>query len=233
MATGSFTNDWISKSTRILFCGAPSPDPSKFLMGLANTATLTRASSLSDFVNSELLPANGYARTAVSFGNGSYNANNQRYEEPAVTVTFTATNLSLQFQTAFLMADADSTASAVCNNVNAASDRITVAGYTPVNGSSLLFSVDSGGTLPSGITAGSLYQVVNAQSDNSFQLQLPGSSATVDFKDSGSGTFRARFASGSAVALLVESSPITVLPGQSYSYQIPLIMLNSGYTNGV
>ncbi|HYW20250.1 MAG TPA: hypothetical protein VE956_13260 [Nodularia sp. (in: cyanobacteria)] len=228
MPIGIFTNAWISQSAKILFRGATPPDTSKFRLALANTATLSRSSSLADFTANELLPTNGYARATASFGgDGSYDSTDQRHELPTISASFTASGGALQFQTAFLIADSTAVASKSFTNanVNAVSDRITITAHGFVNGDKLVFTADSLATLPSGITTGTIY-TVSSVTTNDFQL------SGVDITDTGSGTFRARSANGIIVAYAVESSPITVPDGQGYSYQIPLVVLNSGYVTG-
>ncbi|MEH2201173.1 hypothetical protein [Nostoc sp.] len=234
MPTGIFSNAWISQSAKILFRGATPPDTSKFRLCLANTATLSRSSSLADFLASELLPNNGYARASANFGgDGSYDSTDQRHELPTISASFTASGGALQFQTAFLIANslAVSSKSFTNANVNATSDRITIAAHGFVNGDKLVFTADSLATLPGGITSGIIYQVASVTT-NDFQLQPNGDGTTIDITDTGSGTFRARSANGIIVAYAVESSPITVPDGQGYSYQIPLVVLNSGYVTG-
>ncbi|MBD2771180.1 hypothetical protein [Iningainema tapete] len=152
MPAGTFTNEWISQSARILYLGESPPDPNSFWLCLANTALLTRASSTTDFVAAEPAAEHGYTRANIVFTAGAYDTTDQRYEIPIATATFTATDASLNFQTAFLMASAQP---------------------TPQD------------------------------------------------------------ASGVAIAYFVESAPVTVPPGQSYTYQIPYAMLNTGYVNGI
>ncbi len=235
MPTGTFTNDWITNSAKILFRASTPPNASKFRLAVANTATLTRASSLADFISNELLPNNGYARATANFAtDGSYDTTEQRHELPTISATFTANGGSLQFQTAFLIADSLATASKsfTNSNVNPTSDRITITAHGFVNGDRLTFTADALATLPGGITAGTIYQVASVAT-NDFQLQPLGGGTTVDITDTGSGTFRARCANGIIVAYAVESNPITVPDDQGYSFQIPLVLLNSGYVNGV
>ncbi|MEH1902525.1 MAG: hypothetical protein V7L04_14170 [Nostoc sp.] len=234
MPTGIFANTWISQSAKVLFRGATPPDASKFRLALANTATLGRTSSLADFITSELLPNNGYIRAIANFGSdGIYDTTDQRHELPIISASFAASGGSLQFQTAFLIADSTAVASKSFNsfNVNPTSDRITITAHGYVNGDKLVFTPDVMGTLPSGIVAGTIYQVASITA-NDFQLQPNGGGTTIDITDTGSGTFRARSANGIIVAYAVESSPITLPDGQGYSYQIPLVVLNSGYVTG-
>lgn len=228
MPTGIFTNVWISQSAKILFRGATPPDATKFRLCLANTATLSRSNSLADFIASELLPTNGYARASASFGgDGSYDTTDQRHELPTISASFTASGGALQFQTAFLIADSSgvSSQSFTNANVNPTSDRITITAHGFVNGDKLVFTPDSLAILPGGITAGTIYTVANVTTND---FQLTGANIT----DTGSGAFRARSANGIIVAYAVESSPITIPDGQGYSYQIPLVVLNSGYVTG-
>lgn len=231
MPTGIFTNAWISQSAEILFRGATAPDPTKFRLCLANTATLTRSNLLADFLASELLPINGYARVSASIADGGYNSTTQRFELPTISAAFSATGGALQFQTPFLMANS----AAVCSqsftntNVNPTTDRITITGHGFANGDNLIFTAAALATLPTGIVANTIYQVANITT-NDFQLQSGGT--LINIADTGSGTFYARNANGIIVAYAVESSPITVAAGQGYSYQIPLVLLNSGYVNG-
>lgn len=234
MPTGIFTNAWISQSAKILFRGATPPDTAKFRLALANTASLGRTNSLADFISNELLPINNYARATANFsGDGSYDTTDQRHELPTISASFTASGGSLQFQTAFLIADslAISSKSFTDANVNATSDRITITAHGFANGDKLVFTADALATLPGGIVAGTIYQV-SSVTTNDFQLQPNGGDSTIDITNTGSGTFRARSANGIIVAYAVESSPITVPDGQGYSYQIPLVVLNSGYVAG-
>ncbi|MFB2769830.1 hypothetical protein ACE1AT_11155 [Pelatocladus sp. BLCC-F211] len=234
MATGIFTSAWITESAKILYRGGTPPDVSKFRVCLANTAVLTRASTLADFIGNELLPSNGYTRSSVNFGSdGSYDTTDQRHELPFLSPSFTASGASLQFQTAFLLANSHSVASLsfTNSNVDAVSDRITINNHGLVNGDRLVFTADALATLPGGIAASTLYQVAN-KTTNDFQLQLVGGSSIVDIANTGSGTFRARAANGIVVAYGVETSPITIPDGQTYAYQIPIVLLNSGYING-
>ncbi|MEH2393689.1 MAG: hypothetical protein V7K21_19180 [Nostoc sp.] len=234
MPAGIFTNLWISQSAKILFRGSTPPDASKFRLCLANTATLSRSSSLADFITNELLNNFGYTRAFANFGSdGSYDTTGLRHELPIIGASFSALGGSFQFQTAFLIADstAVSSISFTNSNVNPSSDRITITAHGFVNGDKLVFTPDALATLPGGIAAGTIYQV-SSVTTNDFQLQPNGGGTTIDITDTGSGTFRARSANGIIVAYAVESTPITVPDGQGYSYQIPLVVLNSGYVTG-
>ena len=195
---------------------------------MANTAALSRSRLLADFLSYELLPTNGYARATANFdSDGSYDTTDQRHELPTISASFSASGGSLQLQTAFFIADSSaiSSKSFANSNVNPTSDRITITSHGFVNGDKLIFTADALAALPGGIVAGTIYTVANVTT-NDFQL------TGINITNTGSGTFRARSANGIIVAYAVESSPITVPDGQAYSYQIPLVVLNSGYVTG-
>ena len=116
------------------------------------------------------------------------------------------------------------------SNVNVTTDRITIASHGYSNGDQLCFTADALATLPGGISAGTIY-TVSSVTTNDFQIQLSGT--TVNIADTGNGTFRARGANGNIIALAVESTPITIAAGQGYTYQIPIILANMGYVNGI
>ena len=237
MPSGVFTNDWVNQSAKILFRGAPAPDVNKFYVGIASVANLGRTNTIQDFVSSEMLVANGYNRQQLFFsGDGSYSQSNQRHEMPAANVTFNADSggSSWQFQTVFLIANSHAVAnkSFANSNVDASNDRITINSHPWVSGDRLIFTADDLGTLPGGITSGTLYQVLNPTTNN-FQIGLSGSNTPINLTSVGSGTFRARSANGTIITYAVETNPITILPGQAYSYSLPIVLLNSGYTSGV
>ncbi|MEH1780889.1 MAG: hypothetical protein V7L26_17600 [Nostoc sp.] len=233
MPQGTFTNSWISQAANILFCGSAAPDTTKFYLGLANTNALTRANTIVDFVSNELLATDGYARSQLILpNNGSYNTSNNRQELPTATITFTAQN-TWQFQTVFLLANGHPVASLpfTSSNVNSATDRITIANHPWVSGDRLIFTADSTATLPTGINQATVYQVLSPTT-NDFALGQVVSSTPINIQDTGSGTFRARSANGMVAAFAVESSLITLLAASSYSYQIPLVLLNTGLVSG-
>jgi len=226
MGTAIFTNAWINRSDTILFSGGTPPNSAKFYLCLANTSSLGRANTIADFVSAELLPVNGYSRVSVTLTAGTYNPTNQRDELPTPSANFTASGGTLAWQTAFLLADASSQASQSFTNSNISGSVITINSHGFSNGDQLVFTADTLSTLPSGLTAGTLYTVTSATT-NTFQL------SGVSAIGAGSGTFRARSANGTPVALMIETSPITLLNGQPYNYLIPIVGMNAGYTNGV
>ncbi|MHC5823730.1 MAG: hypothetical protein ACYT04_49830, partial [Nostoc sp.] len=169
MPTLIFTNAWVSQSAKILFRGAAPPDSTKFRLALANTATLGRSNSLADFLASELLPINGYARVSANLGSdGSYDTTDQRHELPTISASYAASGGSLQFQTPFLIANSAATASQSFTNanVNPTSDRITITAHGFINGDQITFTADALAVLPTGIVAGTVYTAANVTTND-------------------------------------------------------------------
>jgi hypothetical protein len=226
MAT--FFNSWIQYSSEVIFIGSAAPNPNKFFIGLSSATSFARSQTLIDIISQELTPQFGYTRANAVFSAGSYSTNNQRYEFPTVSLNLGATGGSLQFQSIFMLADAEATPALtlVPADFNAATDTITKANHGRSNGDQLIFSAASLSTLPGGITTTQTYTVSNATT-NTFQLN------GINITDIGSGTFYARNANGRLVMFSTESALITIADGQSQPIVIPLIGLNTGYVAGV
>lgn len=232
MAAGSFTQQWLAAKAKIAYRGAIPPDPNKFRLALADTNVLTKASNKADFIAAELLPVSGYLRPQFLYNaDGTYNAVNERYEMPPLDVSFTATGGFLQFQTAFLLANAHPVSARSFTNVevNPAMDRIAIASHGLVDGDEVLFTPGVAATLPSGLIPATLYFVVNATT-NGFQVSTQLNGPAVDITDTGSGTCYCRCANGLVVALSVEPSQIQILDGTTHSYRIPIVEVNATYT---
>lgn len=233
MPQGTFTNAWISESAKILFRGSPAPDADKFYVGLANTSSLTRSSSIANFISNELTDS-AYARAQLIIsGDGSYNTNANRHEMPIATIVFVAGDNPWEFQTGFILANAHPVSSLGFSNssVNPSTDRIAITDHPWVSGDRLTFTAEDSATLPTGINAATIYQVLTPTA-NDFAIATLGSSTPVNIQNTGSGTFRARSANGIISLFATEASPITILPGRSYTYQIPIALLNTGFASG-
>lgn len=171
---------------------------------------------------------NGYARfQSAALTGGSYSAPNTRYEQEAVSVEFSATGGSLTYTHVLLLiaAAADGQAGAgltASTAVDPATDEITVASHGLSDGDAVTVTVDSGGTLPGGLSAGTLYYVDSVTSST---ITLHTSAAVaagnrVNITSTGSGTLRIRKCAGSVYGLLTESSAVTVSNGQTVGYSV-------------
>ncbi|MEH2067919.1 MAG: hypothetical protein V7K47_07085 [Nostoc sp.] len=233
MTQAIFTNAWISQTAKTMFRGAAPPVSNKFYIGLAQTDSLSRNSPLASFISNELSSAD-YTRLQFNLADdGGYNTNTNRHEFSPVTITFTPSTTTWQFQTAFLLANGHSVASMgfSSSDVNSATNRITISNHPWTSGDRLVFTADDLATLPTGIDAGTIYQVLSPTT-NDFALALVNSSVAIDIQNTGSSTFRARSANGIIATFAIEPSLITLLPGQPHSYQIPIALMNTGYVNG-
>jgi len=109
MATGTIFDDWITFSEEVLFNGASAPNPSNFYAILCNTSTWDRTSSMAAVIATELPAANGYTRQSYNPSTATYVTANQRAELPSVTVNWTITGSSVQWDAIAIVADATGT----------------------------------------------------------------------------------------------------------------------------
>ncbi|MBW4421769.1 MAG: hypothetical protein KME13_21545 [Myxacorys californica WJT36-NPBG1] len=229
-----FHNDWVSYHFALPFGGGTLPDVAKYFLCLADTTLLTRASSRADFIAAELLQQNGYARSQLLFSDpGSFSNSNKRYDAPLVTGDFEADGGALQFQTVFLIANGHATANKTLTDasVNAATNVITATAHGLINGNEVIFSVQGGSTLPTGVAANTIYKVMSVATD-SFQISTDGVTA-IDITSTGAGTFYLRYVPARIVLLDVLTDPRLLQDGKPYSYDLYLAGMNTTYGVGV
>lgn len=174
--------------------------------------------------------ANGYARfQSAALSGGTYSATNTRYEQSPVSVEFTATGGSLVYTHVVLLVDAaaDGQAGAALtasSAVDPATDVITVASHGLSDGDAVTITADSGGTLPGGLSAGTLYYVDSVTSSTvTLHTATPVASGNkVNITSTGSGTLRLRKCAGSIYGVLTESSTVTISDGQTIGYSVKL-----------
>ena len=173
---------------------------------------------------------NGYARfQSDALTGGTYSATNTRYEQDAVSVEFSASGGNLTYTHVLLLIDgaADGQAGGAItasSDVDPATDVMTVASHGLSDSDAVTLTVDSGGTLPGGITAGTLYYVDSVTS-STITLHTGtsvGSANRVDITSTGSGTLRIRKCAGSVYGLLTETSAVTISDGQTVGYSVKL-----------
>lgn len=206
--------------------------------GKVLTAALVNAASapatnagIASWLQHELVEGtNSYARFQSSaLTGGSYSASAARYEQEAVAVEFAADGGSLVYTHVVLLLDAavDGQAGAALtasSAVNASTDVITVASHGLSDGDPVTVTVDSGGSLPGGLTAGTLYYADSVTSSTiTLHTATPvGAGNKVDLTSTGSGTLRIRKCAGSVYGILTESSAVTVSDGQTIGYSVKL-----------
>jgi hypothetical protein len=174
--------------------------------------------------------SNGYGRFQSSaLGAGSYDNTDARWEQSAVSVEFSASGGNLTYTHVVLLLDAPATGQAgaaltASSAVNASTDVITVASHGLSDGDAVTLTIDTGGTLPGGLTAGTLYYV-DAVTSSTITLHTAtpvGAGNKVDITSTGSGTLRVRKCAGSVYGILTESASTTIVNGQAVTYQVTL-----------
>jgi hypothetical protein len=173
---------------------------------------------------------NGYARfQSAALTGGTYSATNTRYEQDSVSVEFSANGGNLTYTHVVLLVDAaaDGQAGAgltASSAVDPATDVITVASHGLSDGDAVTVTVDSGGTLPGGLTAGTLYYVDSVTSSTiTLHTATPVASGNkVNLTSTGSGTLRIRKCAGSVYGILSETAAVTISNGQTVGYSVKL-----------
>jgi hypothetical protein len=173
---------------------------------------------------------NSYARFQSStLTGGSYSSSAGRYEQQAVSVQFAASGGSLVYSHVVLLLDAaaDGQAGAALtasSAVDPATDVITVASHGLSDGDAVTVTVDSGGTMPGGLTAGTLYYADSVTSSTiTLHTATPVASGNkVNITSTGSGTLRVRKCAGSVYGILAETSAVTISDGQTIGYSVKL-----------
>lgn len=171
---------------------------------------------------------NGYARfQSPALTGGSYSATNGRYEQDSVSVEFSATGGNLTYTHVVLLLDAAADGMAgdgitATTAVDPATDVITVASHGLSDGAAVTVTADSGGTLPGGLSAGTLYYVDSVTS-STITLHTAAAVAAgnrVNITSTGSGTLRIRKCAGSVYGILSETAQVTVSNGQTIGYSV-------------
>lgn len=174
--------------------------------------------------------SNGYSRfQSAALTGGSYSATNTRYEQDAVSVEFSASGGNLTYTHVLLLLDAAADGQAggaitASSDVDPSTDVITVASHGLSDGDAVTVTADSGGTLPGGLTAGTLYYVDSVTSSTvTLHTATPVASGNkVNISSTGSGTLRLRKCAGSVYGLLTETSAVTISDGQTVGYSVKL-----------
>lgn len=225
-----FHNSWLGYKIHQLYRSGIS-----YYLCAADTTSLTRASSVADFVAAELLQEDGYQRQLITWpSDGTYSNANQRWELPTVTVAFQAVGASFQFQTVWVMAGANANASKIITgpNIDPATNRIILASHTLAAGDKFILSPEAGASLAgTGLTAGTLYTALNPTTNN-FQPSADGVNP-ITITGAATGNINLKYASGTIVSFGVNPNPVLVQAGQSVEYDIDFVEFNAAYGPGV
>ena len=195
-------------------------------VALINAASAPAATaSIAAWLQYELAPANGYARFQSSaLTDGSYSAGNTRWQHDGIPVEFTATGGCFAYSHLVALIDgaADGQIGAALtasSAVNAATNQITLTAHGLTTGDPITITADSGGTLPGGLTAGTLYYALVVDADTFSVMTTSTGSTAIDLTSTGSGTLRLRDCAGSIHSIMTETAEVTVATGQTVAYQ--------------
>lgn len=234
--SAQFHNDWIGRKARVMYQAATPPAFDKFQLCLADTASLSRSSPLSAFIAAELVSQYGYQRKNVAWiESGNFSNMNLRYELPLVEANYLAAGGAIQFQTAFLLADAHAKAqeSFAPSAIDTTANTITIASNLLANGDAVLFEALPGGTLPNGLpTLTTCYAVSVNNATGLFQVSTTSGGTPIIINDVGSGSFRMRYAAGSIVLLQIEADPVIIQDSKPNVYELAIVEMNTVYGAG-
>lgn len=196
-------------------------------VALINTSTPPAATAgLAAWLQYELLPANGYTRyQSAALNAGAYSSGNTRWQQDAIAVEFTASGGSLSFTHLLALIDAAAAGQigdplTASTAVNASTDTITVTAHGLTTGAPVTLTVDSGGTLPGGLTAGTIYYALVSDANTIALVNDPASTTAIDLTSTGSGTLRLRNCAGSIHSVMTETAQVTIAAGQTVAYQM-------------
>ena len=209
------------------------------LLNVTGPAPATDAGAATWLQHELLTGTNGYGRWhSGSLPAGTYSTANTRNEQAALSASFSASGGALVYTHILTMVDTyvpntesppfdgglHGSVTLSATTVDVATEVVTCTGHNLADNQAVVLTVDSGGTMPTGLTAGTLYYVDEVDA-NTFTLHTAtpvASGNIVDITATGSGTLRVRRAVGSIYKVVTESNQVTLSDGQSIGYTITL-----------
>lgn len=181
-------------------------------MILADAADLGTNPSVLTVVATEKAEAEAYSRKSLAVSASTYDATQLRSEVAGLSATYSvaADQLTLDYNTIVLLADATSWANQPIDSIDPATNRITIAAHGLSNGDKVSVTADIGGTVTTELQ-NAVFTVSNATTND---FQLSNGSGVVDFGGTGVLPLRIRNCSGRIV--YIESlSAQQLLPGEA------------------
>lgn len=201
---------------------------------LNGSSAIGRTSDKSAVIALECPEINGYGRKAYAPAAGTYDTGtDQRYELPPTIVTFSAVGGAITWDCYAILENPSANANKVITLVDPATDTLTAAGHGLVAGEEVMVTVDSGGTLPGGVSGTTIYYAAAIAADTLKLSTTADGLNIVDITSAGSGTLRLRYAKGNLVLFRKADSAQTIADGASASPQLAINVMNSGSGTGV
>lgn len=224
-------NTYTDRIANIRWRGGAGISATKHFMLLCSSA-VSRSDTLISIIPNEVLPATGYIRQNMSFSAGAYDAIEQRYELPTITVNFTAVGSDILWRSAIILNDASSPSSVPISAVDIATNRLSATAHSFVNSDRVLATVDAGGILFSPVTAGIFYYV-KAVDANTIELYSDALlTSIVDLTTTGTAPYRLRNANGSIAYVLDMGATQTIAAGSILPVSFSSNTLNAGSRTG-
>ena len=206
------------------------------------TAALATDDPIETWLQYEVLPiSNGYTRffTGV-LPAGTYSTTAERNEQSALDVEFTATTNSISFTHLVVLLDSYTPASytsglgpsslvgsvTLSSGVELSGDQLTLNAVHDdlSDGDPVTITIDAGGTVPTGLTEGTLYYVDDTATDKiTLHTATPVASENrVDITAIGTGTMRVRRCRGSVYSVMSESAATVINDSAKVGYLVTL-----------
>lgn len=188
------------------------------LILLNDSSSLTKSSTIVDFLKCELLNSEGYSRSsALSFSDPTNNTGTLTSNLPQISASFSASSAPLQHDRVALLEGGSAKANGTVASI--ASNACTVTAHGAVADDKVFFV--SSGTYPTGISADTIYYV-KSPATNTFEVAATAGGSTIVLGTSWTGTLTAHFANGTIITSQDRSPAVIINVGQSLPVTLDL-----------
>lgn len=195
------------------------PAAGTLFIGLSTSSTVTPASSIIDFLATEVT-GNGYARQPLTYtADGSFNTTTNRHELPQLLPQFTASGGSIVWRTAFALygARVESRVQIPAANVNITTNVFTTtAAHGLAVGESIMFTDGGSSGLPAPLAVQTIYVVQSVPTTTTFTVATVAAPSTaIDITTAPGGPYNLHYAKGSVQSYVIRPSNETITNGSS------------------
>lgn len=211
--TGGHFDSWLLYELGLKLGLTSALDPAKFRLILHNSTLIGAASTKAEVIAAEIPAENNYSRYVYSIllSELVLDAANHLAEAPVREWTISAVGGTWQFSGAVMLGNASDQANTICT-ATLGTNRINVTGHGLADGDEVLFT--SVGSVFGGLTAATIYYVVNSTTDD-FQVEATVGGGVVSLTDNGSSDVVLHYANGELVSGFTYDTPQTLFDGSS------------------
>ncbi len=228
--TGGYFNSWLLYWHRLQYGLVTAPDSTKFRLIRHNSTLIGADATKAEIIAAELAEENGYSRYnyAIALNDITFEAGSYRAIAPTRQWTTTASGATLQWSGAAMLANASDSANATCT-ATTGTDRINLSAHGLTDGDEVLFT--SAGAVFGGLTAATIYYVVNPTTDD-FQVEASVGGGAIDITDTGSGTVTLHYANGDIVSGFTHDTPQDIFDGGNdrVDWELPALLNTTAST---